>query len=144
MPRGVIWNQWITSTICKQANLFYETHFALQEWIRDTENVCNLVKNCYKANVVVKPERGKALLWYNHMVDNSTGWLGELDKYSFHGGCDVRRGTKWIANHWISLSEDRQKDIQNWIEIGQYEEQQRKMTNSSSNESIEEGYHQEL
>ena len=113
--------------------------------MRDSENICNLAKNCYKANVVVKPEKGKAVLWYNHRVHNSTGWMGELDKYSFHGGCDVKRGTKWIANHWISLSEDREKDIQNWIETGQYEEEQKQaQANNSGSESANEASHQEL
>ncbi|XP_068676643.1 transmembrane prolyl 4-hydroxylase-like isoform X4 [Montipora foliosa] len=114
------------------------------EWIRDSENVCNLAKNCHKANVVVKPEKGKAVLWYNHKVNNITGWLGELDKYSFHGGCDVRRGTKWIANQWISLSEDREKDIENWIELGQYEEELKNASRISNSESNEDASHQEL
>lgn len=99
--------------------------------MRDVENVCNLAKNCHKANVVVKPEKGKAVLWYNHLVDNTTGWLGQLDQYTFHGGCDVKRGTKWIANNWISVGEDREKDIMNWIELGQYEEEQNNVTSIS-------------
>lgn len=97
--------------------------FDKEEWMRDANNVCNLAKNCQKANVVVKPEKGKAVLWYNHHVDNSTGWLGQLDRYTFHGGCDVKRGTKWIANSWISVGEDREKDILNWIELADYEEE---------------------
>ena len=108
--------------------------------MRDSENVCNLAKNCHKANVVVKPEKGKAVLWYNHRVDNATGWLGELDNYSFHGGCNVRRGTKWIANHWISLSEDKEEDIKNWIELDQYDEDEKQV--SESNEA--DISHQEL
>lgn len=93
---------------------------------------------------MVKPEKGKAVLWYNHKVNNITGWLGELDKYSFHGGCDVRRGTKWIANQWISLSEDREKDIENWIELGQYEEELKNASRISNSESNEDASHQEL
>lgn len=112
--------------------------------MRDPENVCNLAKNCHKANVVVKPEKGKAVLWYNHRVDNTTGWMGEIYTFSFHGGCDVTRGTKWIANHWISLSEDREKDIQNWIELGQFEEEQQKATTTSGGDSNEETSHKEL
>jgi len=118
--------------------------FDREEWMRDPENVCNLAKNCHKANVVVKPEKGKAVLWYNHRVDNTTGWMGEIYTFSFHGGCDVTRGTKWIANHWISLSEDREKDIQNWIELGQFEEEQQKATTTSGGDSNEETSHQEL
>lgn len=117
---------------------------ALQEWMRDPQNVCNLAKNCHKANVVVKPEKGKAVLWYNHRVDNNTGWMGQLDQYSFHGGCDVRRGTKWIANNWISLSEDREKDVQNWIDLAEYEEKQINATTTHDTDSNEEVSHQEL
>jgi len=116
--------------------------FTFQEWIRDAENVCNLAKNCYKANVVVKPERGKAVLWYNHLVDNKTGWLGELDQYTFHGGCDVKRGTKWIANSWISVGEDRERDLLNWIELSEYEEE--KDNDTSTSDSNIDSPHQEL
>eukprot|EP00045_Choanoeca_perplexa_P002473 m.24630 g.24630 ORF g.24630 m.24630 type:complete len:353 (+) comp11537_c0_seq2:208-1266(+) len=55
---------------------------------------------------VVKPKRGKAVMWYNHHVDR--GYLGQLHERSLHGGCNVGKGsngkpsTKWIANHWIS------------------------------------------
>ena len=113
----------------------------------DAENVCNLAKNCHKANVVVKPEKGKAILWYNHKVNNMTGWMGQLDTFSFHGGCDVKRGTKWIANNWISLSEDREKDILNWIELAQEEEKEEnssKPSSGSEGDSSEESLHQEL
>lgn len=40
-------------------------------------------------------------MWYNHFLDSEDELLGERDPYSLHGGCDVIRGTKWIANHWI-------------------------------------------
>ena len=63
-------------------------------------------------------------MWYNHHVDNATGWLGQVDEYAFHGGCDVRRGTKWIANSWISVGEYRDKDIWNWIEIAQQQQEE--------------------
>ena len=116
----------------------------------DAENVCNLAKNCHKANVVVKPEKGKAILWYNHKVNNKTGWMGQLDKFSFHGGCGVNRGTKWIANNWISLSEDREKDILNWIDLAKEEEEEEEEENSmpsagsSEGDFREESSHKEL
>lgn len=67
------------------------------------------------SNLRVKPERGKAVLWYSHGLNNDTGWLGDGDPYSFHGGCDVKKGRKWIANNWISVSENRNDDIEYWI-----------------------------
>lgn len=29
--------------------------------------------------------------------------MGELDRLSFHGGCDLLQGEKWIVNYWIEL-----------------------------------------
>lgn len=42
-------------------------------------------------------------MWYNHLRDEKTGWLGRIDPRSFHGGCDVIKGRKWIANSWINI-----------------------------------------
>ncbi|XP_071090187.1 uncharacterized protein [Haliotis cracherodii] len=69
----------------------------------------NLSFNCYKASVVVKPKKGTAVFWYNNYVDEDTGWIGEHDPFSLHGGCDVIRGEKWIANLWISAPTYRQR-----------------------------------
>eukprot|EP00054_Salpingoeca_dolichothecata_P001543 m.19672 g.19672 ORF g.19672 m.19672 type:complete len:371 (+) comp12291_c0_seq1:58-1170(+) len=48
----------------------------------------------------VMPKKRKAILWYNHKVDR--GYLGPLDIRSLHGGCNVIKGNKFIANHWLS------------------------------------------
>lgn len=54
--------------------------------------------------VVVKPKRGKAIIWYNHKIDR--GHLGPLDVRSLHGACNVgETSRKWIANHWMSATE---------------------------------------
>ena len=50
--------------------------------------------------LVSPPKKRKAIMWYNHNVDN--GFLGKKLLRSLHGGCNVIRGQKWIANHWIS------------------------------------------
>ena len=50
--------------------------------------------------VEVKPKKRKAIMWYNHQVQD--GYLGPLNARSLHGGCNVIKGHKWIANHWIS------------------------------------------
>ncbi|XP_070562917.1 transmembrane prolyl 4-hydroxylase-like [Ptychodera flava] len=65
----------------------------------------DLSSHCLDSNVVVKPEKGKAVMWYNHYVDGETGWIGDMDNYTLHGGCDVHRGTKWIANNWINVAD---------------------------------------
>jgi len=60
----------------------------------------NLVQFCDTANVVVKPKRGQAVMWYNyHLADD--GWMGKMDEYSLHGGCELRKGEKWFANNWL-------------------------------------------
>ncbi|EDO47328.1 predicted protein, partial [Nematostella vectensis] len=61
----------------------------------------NLNRFCHSAKVVVKPKKGKAIMWYNFLRDEKTGWMGVRDDNSLHGGCDVRKGEKYIANNWI-------------------------------------------
>ena len=70
----------------------------------DTKDLYNLSHNCYSSNLVIKPRARTAVMWYNHLVDEETGLLGELDEHSLHGGCDVRKGEKWIANIWITAT----------------------------------------
>ncbi|KAJ7337216.1 L-ascorbic acid binding [Desmophyllum pertusum] len=68
----------------------------------DEKNLSNLSIHCHDANVVVRPKRGTAVMWYNHVISNVTGLLGAQDVRSLHGGCDVLEGSKWIANNWIN------------------------------------------
>ena len=46
-------------------------------------------------NLAVSPERGSALFWLNHRSD------GRADTRTYHTGCPVLRGNKWIANKWV-------------------------------------------
>lgn len=64
----------------------------------------NLSKYCYNSTLVVTPRKGSAIIWYSHFVDEETGYLGNVDKRSHHGGCDIIKGTKWIANNFISAA----------------------------------------
>ena len=41
-------------------------------------------------------------MWYNHKIHPKNGWLGERIDQSLHGGCDVKKGEKWIANIWLT------------------------------------------
>lgn len=77
-------------------------------------NKCDLSDHCYDANLYYKPKRGTALFWYNHLVNEETGWLGPIDLMSYHGGCDVLEGTKWAANNWINAGNDRETDLKVW------------------------------
>lgn len=61
----------------------------------------NLTSHCYDAALTIKPEKGKAVMWYNHFVDKN-GYISFVDKRSYHGGCEVVKGTKWIATNWMS------------------------------------------
>lgn len=62
----------------------------------------NLSKRCKKASLIVKPVKGSALFWYNHVLEEESGMMGEVDLLSLHGGCDVFEGEKWVANLWIN------------------------------------------
>lgn len=80
----------------------------LQAYIESmSEDKFNLMQYCYDGNLVVAPKRGKAILWYNHFVDEETGWMGEMDEYALHGGCGLWSGVKWIANNWITSADAR-------------------------------------
>ncbi|KAK3584961.1 hypothetical protein CHS0354_009650 [Potamilus streckersoni] len=72
----------------------------------------HLYKTCRDANLRVTAEKGKAVLWYNHFVDPGTGWMGDMDFYTLHGGCPVFKGEKWIANFWIKTTYSREHDLQ--------------------------------
>jgi len=61
----------------------------------------NLSQFCHNASLVVKPKKGRAVMFYNHFLDDK-GWLGDMDLYSLHGGCDITKGIKWMANNWIT------------------------------------------
>lgn len=77
-------------------------HLQLIGAIRPKQDLYNLREYCHKSNLVVTPSKGTAIMWYNHFMDPENGWMGEMDPYSIHGGCAVRKGIKWIANNWIT------------------------------------------
>lgn len=41
------------------------------------------------------PKKNKVIIFYSMRPD------GEMDPYSLHGGCDVKKGLKWSANFWV-------------------------------------------
>ena len=80
-------------------------YLSFQQYLKDSRGTLdyfNLSHNCHVGNLVIKPRKGTAVMWYNHFMDKESGWLGEMDQYSLHGGCDITKGEKWIANNWIS------------------------------------------
>lgn len=48
-------------------------------------------------NKTIKPEKGKAVLFYNVNKD------GYVIHEAFHGGNPVESGNKWIANKWVRI-----------------------------------------
>ncbi|XP_034143391.1 transmembrane prolyl 4-hydroxylase isoform X1 [Esox lucius] len=76
--------------------------------IQNNVDLMDTRKNCDKSNLRVKPVKGTAVFWYNYLSDGQ-GWVGEQDEYSLHGGCVVTRGTKWVANNWINIDPDYQR-----------------------------------
>ncbi|XP_031556336.1 transmembrane prolyl 4-hydroxylase-like isoform X2 [Actinia tenebrosa] len=80
----------------------------------EKRHLFDLSNHCHEAKITYKPKKGAALFWYNHFIDENTGWLGEMDKMSYHGGCDVIKGTKWAANNWINVGKNRELDSEAW------------------------------
>lgn len=92
--------------------------FSHRHWEQEAPIKCNLIDNCYNSNLVLKPLKGTALLWYNHLTGKD-GWLGDLDVTSYHGGCEVNNGEKWVANTWINIVGARgsKKSLEGWLEL---------------------------
>lgn len=73
-----------------------------------------MVKHCDKSNLVIKPQRGTALLWYNHLLDDANRWMGNLDPLSYQGSCRVKKGEKWVAKIWININGDGKRELRAW------------------------------
>lgn len=73
-----------------------------------------MVKHCDKSNLVIKPQRGTALLWYNHLLDDANRWIGNLDPLSYQGSCGVKKGEKWVAKIWININGDGKRELRAW------------------------------
>ena len=65
----------------------------------------------------MKAKKGHAVVWYNHHVDGKNGWLGDMDDWSLHGGCQVRKGEKWIANLWLTAPYVKDKDAMSMYSV---------------------------
>ncbi|XP_071949893.1 transmembrane prolyl 4-hydroxylase-like [Antedon mediterranea] len=94
--------------------------------------ITDLSNHCEDANVVVKPKKGKAVMWYNHVLNEDIGWIGDIDVYSLHGGCDIKRGDKWIANHWLPVDTDEERQIQ-YMKMKQQKKIFNDLTNKENN-----------
>lgn len=75
---------------------------------------CNSHEYCPKGNLVIKPERGKAIVWYNHVLNDDGTWIGGLDNRMYYGHCDVIKGEKWIATNWLNIDGDGITELRAW------------------------------
>ena len=85
-----------------------------------TTDEFNLSVNCHLANLVLPPKKGTAIMWYNNFIDPDSGLLGSVDRYSLHGGCDVIKGEKWIANNWLTAPTKYSRHIKSIYDSGTY------------------------
>ena len=65
--------------------------------------------------LAVKPKKGDAVVFFNHELEQGADGeakLGELDPFSFHGGCVVKDGeTKTMMNYWVHVDPAHFADV---------------------------------
>jgi len=62
--------------------------------LRSLDDVSWCRRRC-DLGLTVKPRKGDALMFHSLHVN------GTFDKHALHGGCPVKKGTKWVATKWI-------------------------------------------
>ena len=113
-----------SSVVCieLQGELFFPLfdldYFQEIENSKAATNEFNLSINCHSANLVLPPEKGTAIMWYNNFIDPDSGLLGAVDRSTYHGGCDVIKGEKWIANNWLTAPTKYSKHIKSMFDTG--------------------------
>ncbi len=75
---------------------------------------CNHERHCPRNGLVIKPERGKAIFWYNHHHNHETGMVGERNDDALHGHCAVTKGDKWLATTWLNVIGDGTDELRAW------------------------------
>lgn len=86
--------------VADDANRYYVKNYSL-----------TLNEKCQEANLLIKPRKGTAVMWYNHLLErDGATHMGAIDWLSLHGGCDVIEGVKWIANVWLNAPSKKRKN----------------------------------
>ncbi|KAM7444632.1 hypothetical protein ABFA07_006733 [Porites harrisoni] len=93
---------------------FFMRYEAYERWMNDALGKCNSYEYCSKGNLVIKPQRGKAIMWYNHVINDEGNWIGGLDNRMHYGHCDVSSGEKWIATNWINVDGEGDMELRAW------------------------------
>ena len=44
-----------------------------QVFMAQKSTMVDLSRHCHDGNALVRPEKGKAVMWYNHVIDEETG-----------------------------------------------------------------------
>ena len=66
------------------------------------------------SNLAIKPEKGKAVFWYNHEISPYTGWMGQLEARTIAGVTSVQDKTAWSAKMWINVIGDGVTELKPW------------------------------
>ena len=85
-----------------------------QDLHRHTSRVCSKAPNISLSNLAIKPEKGKAIMWYNHYIGRDTGWMSTIDPLSFYGTNKVEKVEKWVATTWINIIGDGVNELRPW------------------------------
>ena len=64
--------------------------------------------------MAIKPEKGKAVFWYNHEINPYTGWMGQLEARTIAGVTSVKNKTAWSAKMWINIIGDGVSELKPW------------------------------
>lgn len=111
--------------------------------IQNDVDLLDTRRNCDKSNLRVKPTKGTAVFWYNYLSDGK-GWVGEQDEYALHGGCVVIHGTKWVANKWINIDPDYQRQARYQQLVSQQQEDSDDNSAAMSSDTHRSNIHQDL
>lgn len=75
---------------------------------------------------------------------SSLGWVGEQDEYALHGGCVVTHGIKWVANKWINIDPDYQRQARYQQLVSQQPEDEDDEGVTQSTDTQSPSIHQDL
>jgi len=64
--------------------------------------------------LAVKPEKGKAVFWYNHEISPHSGWMGQLEARTTSSLAPVTEKNAWSAKMWIDIIGDGVTELKPW------------------------------
>eukprot|EP00794_Sanderia_malayensis_P007661 gene7662-8498_t len=88
--------------------------FSWKDLHNDTAKACSKSPNASLSTLRIRPEKGKAILWYNHYIGRDTGWIYTLDPLSLNGATRLDDGEKWIASTWVNIIGDGVNELRPW------------------------------